>query len=50
MTVCSTDVWYYLMQGPVITDNGNFILDWIFDVDADDWNAVNTQLKLIPGE
>ena len=44
------------LKGPVITDNGNFILDWIFDVeDANqnvkkyDWQSVNVALKMIPG-
>jgi ribose 5-phosphate isomerase A len=41
--------------GPVITDNGNFILDWQFEVCDDndnvnyDWKAINTSLQLIPG-
>uniref|UniRef100_UPI00358E0515 ribose-5-phosphate isomerase isoform X2 n=1 Tax=Myxine glutinosa TaxID=7769 RepID=UPI00358E0515 len=34
--------------GPVVTDNGNFILDWQFD-SQQDWMAVNTAIKLIPG-
>ena len=37
------------LQGPVVTDNGNFILDWQFDCQQD-WAAVNTAIKLIPGE
>ena len=41
--------------GPVITDNGNFILDWCFEAKDDndncnyDWRSINTSLKMIPG-
>ncbi|NXR40969.1 RPIA isomerase, partial [Zosterops hypoxanthus] len=34
--------------GPVVTDNGNFILDWKFDK-VHDWHEVNTAIKMIPG-
>uniref|UniRef100_A0A8C8VPA4 Ribose-5-phosphate isomerase n=1 Tax=Pelusios castaneus TaxID=367368 RepID=A0A8C8VPA4_9SAUR len=34
--------------GPVVTDNGNFILDWKFDK-IHKWNEVNTAIKMIPG-
>lgn len=35
--------------GPLVTDNGNFILDWKnFQQDAD-WEKVNTRISLIPG-
>ncbi|XP_045607844.1 ribose-5-phosphate isomerase [Procambarus clarkii] len=34
--------------GPVVTDNGNFILDWVFDRTFD-WQKVNQQIKMIPG-
>lgn len=39
--------------GPVITDNGNFIIDWIFEekdhkIDYD-WKLINQEIKLIPG-
>lgn len=34
--------------GPVVTDNGNFILDWVFDK-PHDWNGVNQQIMMIPG-
>lgn len=34
--------------GPCVTDNGNFILDWIFERDAD-WAEVNQQIQMIPG-
>ncbi|CAG4964695.1 unnamed protein product [Parnassius apollo] len=35
--------------GPVVTDNGNFILDWIFTNQDLDWEQVNTSVKMIPG-
>ncbi|XP_058463041.1 ribose-5-phosphate isomerase [Malaya genurostris] len=36
--------------GPVVTDNGNFILDWHFPVEKDfDWNIVNRDIIMIPG-
>lgn len=35
--------------GPVVTDNGNFILDWIFSNQDMDWNEVNKSIKMIPG-
>lgn len=35
-------------QGPVVTDNGNFILDWKFDK-VHEWGEVNTAIKMIPG-
>ncbi|KAK8734861.1 hypothetical protein OTU49_005698, partial [Cherax quadricarinatus] len=34
--------------GPVVTDNGNFIVDWVFDRTYD-WQKVNQQIKMIPG-
>lgn len=37
------------MQGPVITDNGNFILDWHFPQDITSWNEINNEISLIPG-
>lgn len=39
----------YYPQGPVITDNGNFILDWDFPKDVTDWSKVNKEISLIPG-
>lgn len=36
-------------QGPVVTDNSNFILDWKFE-QAQNWKEVNTAIKMIPGE
>lgn len=38
-----------LSQGPVVTDNSNFILDWKFER-AQNWREVNTAIKMIPGE
>ncbi|KAK7789446.1 hypothetical protein R5R35_005375 [Gryllus longicercus] len=35
--------------GPVVTDNGNFILDWIFPEKSYDWESTNTKIKMIPG-
>lgn len=34
--------------GPVITDNGNFILDWHFEK-IHDWDKIHKYIKLIPG-
>ncbi|XP_067838020.1 ribose-5-phosphate isomerase [Heptranchias perlo] len=34
--------------GPVVTDNGNFILDWKFG-NISDWKNVNVGIKMIPG-
>lgn len=36
--------------GPVVTDNGNLILDWKFDAAQEkDWSQINGLLKAIPG-
>lgn len=35
-------------MGPVVSDNGNFILDWTFDK-VGDWSKINNQLIHIPG-
>lgn len=36
--------------GPCVTDNGNFILDWIFDQQREiNWMEVNQQIQMIPG-
>ena len=38
--------------GPLVTDNGNFILDWRFDIDSastTDWKQVDKTLQCIPG-
>ena len=39
------------VQGPVVTDNGNFLVDWKFDTSKNwNWPDVHTKLKLIPGD
>lgn len=38
-----------MKAGPVVTDNGNFILDWVFPDGNWDWKTVNCELKMIPG-
>ncbi|KAK0161469.1 hypothetical protein PV327_009936 [Microctonus hyperodae] len=36
--------------GPVVTDNGNFILDWHFPFDIEkSWKSISEDLKYIPG-
>ncbi|CAK8688836.1 unnamed protein product [Clavelina lepadiformis] len=35
-------------MGPLVTDNGNFILDWKFN-GSHDWASVHKFIKLIPG-
>ncbi|CAK1551780.1 unnamed protein product [Leptosia nina] len=35
--------------GPVVTDNGNFILDWVFTNQDLDWEKVSSVIKMIPG-
>lgn len=35
--------------GPLVTDNGNFILDWKEFKQGVDWEKINTELVLIPG-
>lgn len=35
--------------GPVVTDNGNFILDWHFPQDLSNWNRINTDISMMPG-
>ncbi|KAG6463293.1 ribose-5-phosphate isomerase [Manduca sexta] len=35
--------------GPVVTDNGNFILDWVFTNQDLDWEKVSAAIKMIPG-
>ncbi|XP_077159982.1 ribose-5-phosphate isomerase isoform X4 [Paroedura picta] len=34
--------------GPVVTDNGNFLLDWKFDK-VHNWGDVNVAIKMMPG-
>ncbi|XP_054263966.1 ribose-5-phosphate isomerase [Macrosteles quadrilineatus] len=38
-----------MKAGPVITDNGNFILDWFFPSDSLNWSKVDVSIKTIPG-
>lgn len=38
-----------MKAGPVVTDNGNFILDWHFPESLRDWKVINTKIKMIPG-
>ncbi|CAK9807862.1 Ribose-5-phosphate isomerase [Anthophora quadrimaculata] len=35
--------------GPVVTDNGNFILDWHFPQGLTNWNKINIEISMIPG-
>lgn len=40
--------------GPIVSDNGNFIIDWVFETKDDnqndyDWKSVNITIKMIPG-
>jgi len=35
--------------GPLVTDNGNFILDWKNFKQTNDWEEINTQIVMIPG-
>jgi len=35
--------------GPVVTDNGNFIVDWVFTEAPKDWMEVNTYIAVMPG-
>lgn len=32
-----------------MTDNGNFVLDWVFERTFD-WQKVNQQIMMIPGK
>jgi ribose 5-phosphate isomerase A len=39
-----------MKAGPVVTDNSNFILDWVFDPAKNYiWSEVETALNMIPG-
>ena len=50
--VCfSSDMTFYVSQGPVVTDNGNFLIDWKFQVTKErSWELTNISLKMIPGK
>ncbi|CAH0381724.1 unnamed protein product [Bemisia tabaci] len=39
-----------MKAGPVITDNGNLILDWVFPTsETFNWDEVNKTIKMMPG-
>uniref|UniRef100_A0A146L595 ribose-5-phosphate isomerase n=1 Tax=Lygus hesperus TaxID=30085 RepID=A0A146L595_LYGHE len=38
-----------MKAGPVVSDNGNFIIDWFFPEGITDWKVVHEYIKLIPG-
>ncbi|XP_014241285.1 ribose-5-phosphate isomerase [Cimex lectularius] len=38
-----------MKMGPVVTDNGNFIIDWHFPDGNTDWEKVNKEITLFPG-
>ena len=47
--------FFFMFKGPIITDSGNFLLDWIFESNNDgdfkyDWKAINVSIKMIPGK
>lgn len=36
--------------GPVVTDNGNFLIDWYFDGSSTtDFDGINREIMMIPG-
>ncbi|XP_042899432.1 ribose-5-phosphate isomerase [Parasteatoda tepidariorum] len=35
--------------GPLVTDNGNFILDWKFTIKSADWRTLNQKILCFPG-
>jgi ribose 5-phosphate isomerase A len=42
--------YMFHFQGPVLTDQGNFIIDWKFPLTNNiDWSSINQKLKMIPG-
>lgn len=41
-------VFLFLKKGPVVTDNGNFILDWKFKEKAD-WKLIDQKITCFPG-
>ena len=45
-TVTNKTIW--IKQGPVVTDNGNFLLDWEFN-SVLNWKEVEITLNMIPG-
>jgi len=38
-----------MKAGPVVTDNGNFVIDWQFRDVSPDWKKQNVDIKMIPG-
>lgn len=36
-------------MGPLVTDNGNFIIDWNFPTETENWEKINTKLISMPG-
>lgn len=38
-----------MKAGPVVTDNGNFILDWKFTNNLQDWVTINKAITMLPG-
>ena len=34
--------------GPVVSDNGNFIMDWVFE-NVHNWSQVDCFIKMLPG-
>ncbi|KAF6779655.1 hypothetical protein AHF37_00723 [Paragonimus kellicotti] len=46
----SSYLFIHSLQGPQLTDNGNFLLDWQFDPAVDyDWAKVEVDLLRMPG-
>ncbi|GFR03498.1 ribose-5-phosphate isomerase [Trichonephila clavata] len=35
--------------GPIVTDNGNFILDWKFNISNADWKTIDQKITCFPG-
>ncbi|BET01868.1 Ribose-5-phosphate isomerase [Nesidiocoris tenuis] len=38
-----------MKAGPIVSDNGNFIVDWFFPTGIEDWKTVNERIKMMPG-
>lgn len=44
------EIFLLSIQGPVLSDQGNFLIDWKFpESEQIDWQNVNEKLKMIPG-
>lgn len=43
------------LKGPIVTDSGNFLIDWKFETKNQetnqdyDWKSINMSIKMIPG-